>query len=97
MLLFECLSKYFLQSLFPNLEWASAFEGNDIVPFDMDIFPNGDLILVGGFIGTADFDPGPGVNNISTQVSNDVDAFVMRLDSNGKKTVFSRQIQPTKN
>lgn len=44
--------------------------------------PDGSILVGGDFIGTVDFDPGPGVQNVSS--ISDADVFVQKLDADGK-------------
>lgn len=49
--------------------------------FDLELTQQNDLLLAGSFPDTVDFDPGPGVFNLS--VTDYVDAYVLKLDING--------------
>lgn len=48
---------------------------------DIEIDPSGNIITVGRFSGTADFDPGPGIFNITS--NGGTDYFISKLDPNG--------------
>ncbi len=68
----------------PTYHWAAGIgstsqdSGNDIV-----VDHNGNVYTVGNFSGTADFDPGSGVFNLTPfSISND-DAFISKLDADG--------------
>ncbi len=53
--------------------------------FDMDIDPSGNVLLAGGFSGTTDFDPGPGIV-LRTSMGAAIfsfDGFLLKLDSSG--------------
>lgn len=70
------------------LEWARKFDGSGSdVCYAMTSDENGNLYVGGLFNGTADLDPGPGVNMFTASGSNDV--FVIKLDSSGN-TLWSR-------
>lgn len=65
-----------------NLLWANTIGGSGHVwGEDMVIDGLGNLYLTGHFGGTPDFDPGPGISNIS--VVGGYDLFVQKIDSNG--------------
>jgi hypothetical protein len=74
----------FIQKLDANGDfiWAKTLgasggeEPNDIV-----VMANGDIVCTGTYEGTVDFDPNAGVQNLS--MVGLVDAFILRLDSNG--------------
>ncbi len=69
-----------------NTIWAKAL---DVTPdASMKIDAEGNIYRVGYFLGTQDFDPGPGITNlVSTGVSTgrifDADTFIQKLDTNG--------------
>ncbi|MBX2978566.1 MAG: SBBP repeat-containing protein [Flavobacteriales bacterium] len=62
--------------------WAKAVAGalNEL-PLALTVDPAGEVLLCGGFQGTADFDPGPGQFLLT---ANGLDAFVARLDTEGE-------------
>lgn len=69
-----------------NFIWAKQItgstgsdHGNSIV---IDTAGGGDVYSTGVFIGTPDFDPGPGVFNLTSQALTS-DAFILKLDSAG--------------
>ncbi|MFZ1805864.1 MAG: gliding motility-associated C-terminal domain-containing protein [Cyclobacteriaceae bacterium] len=66
----------------PELAWAKSTGGptSGIVGKSTAIDSNGDSYTTGYFNGTADFDPGPGIFEMS---ANDNDGFVLKLDGNG--------------
>ncbi len=65
-----------------NLQWVKMLEsntsdlGNAIIADQV-----GNIYITGGFSATADFDPGPGTNNLTAQSGSDV--FVMKMDVYG--------------
>jgi len=65
-----------------NFVWAKQFGG---IGFDecysIQIDPNGNIYTIGRFEGTADFDPGAGVFNLTSAGSFDV--FISKLDASG--------------
>ncbi len=74
---------YYVQKLDPNgdLLWAHGFGGvNEDIAYGITLTPTGDVLVTGGFEGTADFDPGVGVTSL-TAISSDI--FVHKLDANG--------------
>lgn len=64
--------------------WVKRFGGsrNDLVQ-DIAVDDAGDVYSTGYFTGTVDFDPGAGSTNLSAATSTDVDAFVVKLNSDG--------------
>lgn len=65
-----------------NFVWAKQFGGtNSERPLDFLIDDAGNLYLFGEFKGTADFDPGPAVFNLSTTVWEC--SYICKLDSQG--------------
>lgn len=72
-----------LSAQVPNLEWAKntagpAFKESSGIALD----PVGNVYVIGTFEGTADFDPGPGLFQL-TSVVNSRDVFILKLDPNG--------------
>ena len=51
------------------------------IGFDIEVDAGGNVITVGGFRDTADFDPGPGIFNLISAGNQDI--FISRLDSDG--------------
>ncbi len=75
-----------------NLIWTKQIAGaNDVEGRSITIDSNGDLILLGKFRFTADFDPGPGVLNMT---ANNTDLFVSKLDDDGN-FIWAKQIGGT--
>jgi hypothetical protein len=73
----------FIQKLDPkgNLLWAKSIGGFGWdVGQDIAIDNAGNVIVVGQFLGTVDFDPGSAVQNLS---GNGTDAFILKLDASG--------------
>lgn len=65
-----------------NLIWAKSIGGPDAdVAYGLDVANNGDIYIAGGFNGTADFDPGTGVENRTSAGAADI--FLLKLDANG--------------
>ncbi len=67
-----------------NFIWVKTFGG---VNFDgtgpMKLDAMGNIFLTGTFMGLSDFDPGPGVFNLTSAAVIDFDIFVSKLDANG--------------
>lgn len=59
---------------------ASAFPdlGNDVA-----LDGSGNVYIIGSFTGTVDFDPGPGVANLTSTVFNTADIFIAKYDAAG--------------
>lgn len=65
-----------------NFVWVKQFIGLEINNFVFD--NSGNIIFTGHFSGTVDFDPGPGIHNVSqTGNINYDDFYVAKLDSSG--------------
>jgi hypothetical protein len=65
-----------------NFIWAKAFSGShDVRGFVLDFDASGNIFMTGDFEGTADFDPGSGIFNLTSEGDNDV--FVLKVDLNG--------------
>lgn len=66
----------------PPFEWANIFGANNVDrPESITIDNNGYIYATGRFKGTVDFDPGPSVNNITSQGNYDI--FVIKLNPTG--------------
>ncbi len=73
-----------------NFIWAKHFanigtSNSAIAPKAIALDGSGNVIVVGNFVGTVDFDPGAGVTSYASTftVQNDDDAFILKLDNNG--------------
>ena len=65
-----------------NFIWAKSFGGANLDgSTSIVIGASGDLYLIGYFYGTVDFDPGTGINNLTSEGAGDV--FVQKMDTNG--------------
>ena len=64
-----------------NFLWAIQIGGLQDSVFSLNIDANGDIYCTGNFQGTADFDPGPGVYNLTS--AGHWDVFVQKLDADG--------------
>ena len=77
----------FLAKLGPggNLLWVAQMggSGGDMAR-GLAVDASGNVYTTGGFYGTGDFDPGPGVFNLSAVGVNYADAFVSKLDASGQ-------------
>lgn len=63
--------------------WAAVLSGNfETYGVDLAVAPDGGVVVAGHFVGTVDFDPGPGVLSITAQGVGDL--FVLKLTSAGK-------------
>lgn len=74
----------FLNSAFAqvNFEWAKGFNGSsNNYGVSVHTDNNGNVYTMGTYSGTVDFDPGPGVYNLTANGSMDV--FVHKMDWNG--------------
>ena len=64
--------------------WAKGIGGMgliDNVGRDITIDSSGNIYTTGGYYSTADFDPGPGISNLTSTGNGDI--FVTKLDSSG--------------
>ena len=75
-----------------TFEWAKQLGGlgNDVSK-SLAIDKSGNCYTIGYFSGTADFDPGPNVNNL-TQGGNGIDIFIQKSDAFGN-LVWVKQMQ----
>lgn len=65
-----------------NLLWAKQIGGSDWdIGYSIATDTNGDVCIIGSFRGTVDFDPGPGVQNLTSAGYDDI--FIQKLDTNG--------------
>lgn len=65
-----------------NFVWARGINGNGSdEAFSITTDPSGNIYTTGMFSGTADFDPGPGIFNLTSVGS--LDNFISKLDSSG--------------
>ncbi|MDB4324327.1 T9SS type A sorting domain-containing protein [Crocinitomicaceae bacterium] len=65
-----------------NFIWGTSFGGPDIDnAYDLKLSNNDDIYMTGHFLGTVDFDPGPGVYNLTSNGGADI--YVMKLNNNG--------------
>ncbi|HQQ96158.1 MAG TPA: FG-GAP-like repeat-containing protein [Cyclobacteriaceae bacterium] len=62
-----------------NTVWIKTI--NSATAQDIALDDSGNIFLTGGFSSTIDFDPGPGVSNLTSLGYND--AFVLKLDNDG--------------
>lgn len=79
------LSVFFLSSLHaqnPQLMWVKSF-GNSAIdyPYEFALDSQGNVIIIGFFQDTVDFDPGVNVFNLVSNGSSD--AFILKLANNG--------------
>lgn len=74
----------FVQKLDSNgdLVWANSIGGSSVeYGYSITTDKNDNLIITGAFVGTVDFDPGPGINELTGLSSNEI--FLQKLDNNG--------------
>lgn len=73
-----------------NLLWVSKFSGTmDKNASDMKLDASGNIYVCGYFSGTVDFDPGPGIFNLTAASSSD-DIFILKLDNTGQLSWVKR-------
>lgn len=66
---------------FGDLVWVRSIEGSNNSVRAMELDGSGYIYLTGGFTNTADFDPGPGVEALTSDGSTDI--FILKLDTSG--------------
>ncbi|MBA2612310.1 MAG: SBBP repeat-containing protein [Bacteroidetes bacterium] len=67
-----------------NYLWTKGFGGiNDEKPFAISADVSGNVYNIGYFGGTVDFNPGPGVNTLTTTLGSANDAYILKLDGTG--------------
>jgi hypothetical protein len=65
-----------------NFVWAKKMGGtSQDIAYSINVDTSGNIYTTGAFSGIADFDPGSGVFNMTT--NNSFDAFISKLDANG--------------
>jgi hypothetical protein len=63
--------------------WVKQFgEASSTVGYDLELDNNGDLLMIGSFQGSADFDPGLGTNVLASLGMSDVYILKMDVDAN---------------
>ncbi len=65
-----------------NFLWVKQFNGNSFLPFKVEVNSSDKIFMIGSFVGTVDFDPGPGTVPV-TSGNITQDAFVVGLDNTG--------------
>lgn len=79
------LQDIFIHKIDPNgnLVWAKSIGGSagQDVGYSIQLDASGNVCVVGEFIGTVDFDPGPGIFNLSSAGNND--SYLLKLTENG--------------
>lgn len=69
-----------------NFVWAkqiSSGNGTRVIPTAHAVSSTGNIYITGRFLGTIDFDPGPGVFNMTDFAGFSYDVFVVKLDGSG--------------
>lgn len=87
------ISFLFLKANSQNFAWADNWGANATTePYAISVDASGNVITVGIFRGTADFDPGPGSYTLASTFSNsNFDIFVSKLDASGN-FIWAKQI-----
>ncbi len=74
----------------PRLEWAKSIRGSSAkIGYSVAVDGVGNVYNTGFFVGTADFDPGPGVFNLTSNGSEDI--YILKLNADGD-FVWAKQI-----
>jgi len=63
------------------LHWASQFGGESAIIHDLALDINGNIYSIGEFNGIVDFDPGPGIVNLTSTGKEDI--FITKIDAEG--------------
>lgn len=71
-----------------DLMWAKQFgNGPEVYSssniIDIKCDSEGNIIMIGHYSKTVDFDPGPGINNVTSSPGSLMDGFICKLDANG--------------
>jgi hypothetical protein len=78
-----------------NFLWAKQMGGTTSDDaFSISVDPTGNVYTTGVFTGTSDFDPGPGVYNLTSNGASDI--FVSKLDPSGN-FIWAKQIGGSQN
>jgi len=75
---------FFVQKLNSNgdLIWANSTGGSSVeYGYSITTDKNDNVIITGAFVGTVDFNPGPGINELTGLSGNEI--FLQKLDNNG--------------
>ncbi len=76
-----------------GLEWLKGIQGdNTVTPTALTRDNQGNLLITGGFRGTADFDPGPGNYPLTSNSNNNF--FILKLGPSGN-FIWAKAIPPT--
>ena len=76
------LFMYSICSFSQDFEWVKSVGGGSLDRGNSIITDNdGNVLVAGVFVGTADFDPGTGIENRTSSGSGDI--FILKLDANG--------------
>lgn len=76
-----------------NFTWVKQINSTErSLGYSITLDTPGNIYLGGIFIGTSDFDPGPGVNNLTAAASKAWDGFVLKLDNAGN-FIWVKQIE----
>lgn len=80
-----------------NFQWVKTVGGTGIHdrPFGMAMDSSGNLVIVGGYSDSFDFDPGAGVFTMSAPVAYS-SVFILKLDPNGD-FIWARSMEGTEN
>ncbi len=82
-----CFFTFFLYAQQPTLVWAKSMGGGgDDLGLATTVDAAGNVYTTGGFAGTADFDPGPGIFNLTEMVqpaNSSTDIFISKLNAAG--------------
>lgn len=74
----------FIQKYDPSgtMLWVKAFGGSELEnSYDIATDSEGNVVVIGDYFNTVDFDPGAGTFNLTSLGNNDI--FMLRLDANG--------------
>lgn len=75
------IGDWYVQKLNTDGTFVKAFRTAAFIDdFNMDA--QGSLLCTGGFQGTVDFDPGPGIKNLSSKSASRYDIFVLKMSEN---------------